>query len=188
MSKEAHFTITETSDGAQFDITPASKPASFGCMVVCVYAMGAIGALIALVGLVSGSGGQLIGGLVLAVPVAVGFFIFRQMANAHDRVPVRMLVNPDGITIGQRFYAASDIRELILRLPHDAGGAEMVTYHTKASAQAGAAIGLELRNRSYALMARLKSSSKPEILAFGLTHNVGDSLLKDVSAALHGRL
>ncbi|MGQ3138929.1 MAG: hypothetical protein ACT6Q5_10255 [Sphingopyxis solisilvae] len=43
-----------------------------------------------------------------------------------------------------------------------------------------------MRNRSYALMARLKSSSKNEVLAFGLTLNVARSLQSDVTAALSG--
>lgn len=188
MSKEAHFTITETPDGAQFDVIPAAKPVSFGCMVACLYGMAALAGLIALSGLSSGSGGQLLGGIVIGIPAAAGIFVFNRMGNKHSRAPVRLLVNPDGITVGQRFYPSADIRELILRLPHDTGGSTMTTIHTSASAQTGAAIGMELRNRSYALMARVKSSSRPEILAFGLTYNVGDSLLKDVSAALNGRL
>lgn len=184
MSKEAHFSITETPEGVQFDITPASKPASFGCMIVGLYGLTAFVAFIVMVQL---SGG-LLGGVIAAAPLLAGIYFLNRKVNAHDRIPVRMLVNTSGITVGQQFYPSSDIRELIMRFPHDAGGSTMTTYHGSAAAQAGAGVGMELRNRSYALMARLKSSSQPEILAFGLTYNVGDSLLKDVSSALNGRL
>lgn len=188
MPKEAHFTSRETTDGTLFDVTPASKPFSFGCIIVCVYGLAAIGVFVALSGLLAGDGGMLFGGLFFAAVIGVPTYLVNRKINEHDRAQVQMLVNMDGIAIGPRIYPTTDIRELILRFPYDAGGSTMTTYHTSTASQLGAGAGMELRNRSYALMARLKSSSKPEILVFGLTYNVGESLLNDVNAALKGRI
>lgn len=189
MAKEAHFSTTETGEGVQFDIVPASLPASFGCLMVFLYIAAGLGGLVALSGLAAGDDGSgaFWGGAIFAAIPAGGIYMFKRLNNRYDRAPVRMIVNTDGISIGARTYRAEDIRELILGLPFDKGGAEMVQYHSGVASTAGAATGMEVRNRSYALMARLKSNSKNEVLAFGLTVNVGQSLLSDVKAALNGK-
>lgn len=189
MAKEAHFSATETDQGVQFDIEPASMPASFGCMMVFLYIMAGIGGLVALTGLASGEdgAGAFWGGLfVAAVPIG-GILVFKRLNARYERVPVRMVVGKSGITIGARSYRSADIRELVVGLPFDKGGTEMMPTHSGVAGTAGAAAGMEVRNRSYALMARLKSSSKNEVLAFGLTYNVACSLLSDASAALAGK-
>lgn len=189
MAKEAHFSATETDQGVQFDIVPASLPASFGCLMVFLYIVAGIGGLVALSGLVSGEdgSGSFWGGLFVAAVPAAGILMFKRLNARYERVPVQMVVNRSGITIGARSFRSEDIRELIVGLPFDKGGAEMTQYHSGVASTAGAATGMEVRNRSYALMARLKSSSKNEVLAFGLTYNVACSLLSDVNAALSGK-
>lgn len=189
MAKEAHFSTTETEQGVQFDIVPASMPASFGCMMAFLYIIAGLGGLVALSGLVAGDDGSgaFWGGLFVAAVPAGGILWFKRMNARYERVPVRMLVNDRGITIGARFFRSEDIRELVVKLPFDDGGAEMTQYHTGVASTAGAATGMEIRNRSYALMARLKSGSANEVLAFGLTVNVARSLLSDASAALSGK-
>lgn len=189
MAKEAQFSVTETDDGIVFDVVPATMPASFGCMMLFLYMIAAIGVLVAFGGLIAGEEGTgaLVGGLfVAAVPTACILWL-KKMNARYERVPVQMVVNSGGITISTRFYRAADIRELIVGLPFDDGGAEMTQYHTGVASTAGAATGMEIRNRSYALMARLKSTSAKEVLAFGLTYNVACALLSDVRAALAGK-
>lgn len=189
MAKEAHFSTTETEQGVQFDIVPASMPTSFGCMMVFLYLIAVLGGLVALSGLVAGGegGGALVGGLFVAAVPAAGILWFKRMNARYARVPVQMVVNGNGITIGARFFRSEDIRELVVKLPFDHGGAEMTQYPSGVASTAGAATGMEIRNRSYALMARLKSGSANEVLAFGLTYNVACSLLTDVNAALSGK-
>lgn len=189
MAKEAHFSTAETDAGVEFDIVPASMPGSFGCFMVILYILAGIAGLIALGGLAAGEDGSgaFWGGALFAIVPVGGIYFFKRMNGRYERVPVKMVVNAQGIRIGARMYRSEDIRELVLGLPFDKGGAEMVQYHSGVAGTAGAATGMEIRNRSYALMARLKSSSKNEILAFGLTVHVGQSLLSDVKAALAGR-
>lgn len=189
MAKEALFSAMETEQGVQFDIVPASMPASYGCMMVFLYIMAGLGGLVALSGMVAGDDGSgaFWGGLFVAAVPAGGVLWIRRMNARYERVPVKMVVNGNGITIGSRFFRSEDIRELVVKLPFDGGGAEMTQYHTGVASTAGAATGMEIRNRSYALMARLKSSSANEVLAFGLTYNVACSLLSDVNAALSGK-
>lgn len=200
MAKEAHFTTTRTNEGMQFDIVPASMPASFGCLMTCVHILAGAGALylavmggsLLLAGFVANSVSFVASGVGL-LAVSAGLILllklYRKRINKHDRSPVRLLVNASGIKAGDRFYPADQIRELAFGLPFDNGGVEMVqTTHTSISATAGTAIGMEIRNRSHALMARLASGSDKEILAFGLTVNTARSLLDDVQAALNGRL
>jgi hypothetical protein len=188
VAKEAFFSANETPDGVQFDIVPASMPASFGCLMVFLYVMAAIGGFVALSGMAAGEdgGGAFWGGAFIGAIAGGGILMFKRLNARYARVPVRMVVTGQGITIGERLYRRDDIRELIVGLPFDKGGAEMVQYHSGVAATAGAATGMEIRNRSYALMARLKSSSKNEILAFGLTLNMARSLQSDVTAALSG--
>lgn len=186
MAKEAHFTATQTSDGVVFNVTPASMPASYGCMMFFLYLMAGIGGLIAIGGLLGGEGGALIGGLFVGGIPAAGIVWIMKMNARWERAPVEMLVNREGITIGARTYRAEDIRELIVKLPFDSGGAEMTQVHTGVASTAGAVTGMEIRNRSYALLARLKTSSENEVLAFGLTYHAACSLLNDVRAALAG--
>lgn len=188
MAKEAFFSANETPDGVQFDIVPASMPASFGCLMVFLYVMAAIGGFVALSGMAAGEDGRgaFWGGAFIGAIAGGGILMFKRLNARYTRVPVRMVVTDQGITIGERLYRRDDIRELIVGLPFDKGGAEMVQYHSGVAATAGAATGMEIRNRSYALMARLKSSSKNEILAFGLTLNMARSLQSDVTAALSG--
>ncbi|MGQ3100727.1 MAG: hypothetical protein ACT6Q5_10250 [Sphingopyxis solisilvae] len=141
MTKEAFFSANETPDGVQFDIVPASMPASFGCLMGFLYVIAAIGGFVALGGMAVGEdgGGAFWGGAFIGAIAGGGILMFKRLNARYERVPVRLTVTDQGIAIGERLYRSDDIRELIVGLPFDKGGAEMVQYYSGVAATAGAA-------------------------------------------------
>ncbi len=125
--------------------------------------------------------------LALVGLLLLAFAIFMQVKSSdkQSRAPTRLVVNATGIKVGEKFYPADSIRQLLLRHPNETGGETYEVHHRSDAARVGAMVATAQRNRSYALMARLKSSSKPEVLVFGLTNNTGTALLNDVSRELN---
>jgi hypothetical protein len=175
VASEASFTRNDTPEGAQFDIVSASQPMGRGCLFVGVYAICAVMILL------GATFGMLVGLPLLAFTI----FMHVKSGDKHSRAPTRLVVNASGITVGGKFYPADSIVQLLLRHPNDTGGANYEIQHKSDAAHVGAMVRTAQMNRSYALMARLKASSTPEVLVFGLTPNTGNALLNDVTRELN---
>jgi hypothetical protein len=178
---EALFTRTDTPQGVRFDVTPAPAVKTQGCMVMVGYGFSA---LVALWGLGGGIPGLLLSSLIWGPVLAATVFLGRHLSKEPPRKAVSLLVNEDGINVGGRHYAASDIVEFQLKLPGDDGGVKYEVYPSSGSATFGRLTAQRAKNRSYALMARMRSISRPEIIVFGLTWNTGEALMNDVSEAM----
>lgn len=183
MTTEAHFVRTDTAEGARFEVTPAPAPGAQGCFFVGGYL---IAGLIALGGLSLGIAGFLFSAVLWGPLLLVLWLVGKSSAEKYSRAPVTLIVNAHGITAGDRVFPAESIAELLLRHPSDDGGARYELESRSAGQAIGQSIAQEVRNRSFALMARLKSGSVPEVLVFGLTYNTGVALLNDVIATMKG--
>lgn len=178
---EAYFTRTDTAEGARFDVTPAPKLGSQSALLGCI---SLIPLAIAFFAYRSGGMVILMVSGILWVPLLVLILVAVMKGRRHDRKPTSLLVNAEGIRVDGRNIAARDIAELILQLPGDHGGRYVEGASRATASQVGRAVAVADENRSYALMARLRSDSRPQMLVFGLTPNVGRALLDDVSAVL----
>lgn len=181
MTAEAHFVRTDTVEGACFEVTPAPKVAAQGCLLVFGYLFAG---LIALGGLSLGVPGFLASSVLWGPLLLVLRLVRKSAAEKYSRAPVTLIVNAHGITAGDRDFPAESIVELLLRHPSDDGGARFELESRSGGQAIGRSIAHEVRNRSLALMARLKSGSAPEVLVFGLTYNTGVALVNDVIAAM----
>lgn len=178
---DAHFTRTDTAEGARFDVTPAPKLLARRLAI----GLGVVTGLVILVG-ASAAGGQvgfLLSAILWGPLLGASLFSAAKGADPYPRVPTTLTVNAEGVRVGGTLFAARDIAEFIIQHPRDHGG----TYVRSTTARIGDHIQNAHENRSFALMARLKSSSRPQLLVFGLTYNTGCALMNDVSAALNGR-
>lgn len=198
MPSEAVFVRTDTPNGVQFDVTPASKPAGtsafltvgggclglFNGMFLGVFA--AIPTYI-ISSLILGSGFGSLPAMAVMCGIVVWFTLKtarRYRAFNPKSRQTRLVVSSAGIQHPGGFVKADDIAELILRHPHERGGYTVSTYSDSAAYNTGRQLGAELRNRSFALMARCKSISTPEVIVHGLTWNVGEALLNDIREAM----
>jgi hypothetical protein len=179
---EAHFSRTDTAEGARFDVTPApalkTRSALIGCGAIFAIGLG-------LAALTAGIGVFLLSAI-LWVPLLIAAYLAKKTGDKYSRAPTTLIVSAGGIRAGDRHFAATDIAELLLQLPYDHGGVHRESAPRTTGAQVGTMVAQAQENRSYALMARLKSDSRPQVLVFGLTYNVGSALLSDVSGALQG--
>ena len=198
MSSEALFIRTDTPNGVQFDVTPASQPAGTnavlalggGCRGLFTGAvLGLLAAIpIYLVASIFLGGLATLVSFVVACGIVVLFTI--KTAGKYRTVnpkphPTRLVVNPAGIQHPGGFVNADDIAELALRHPNDKGGYTISSYVSDSAAyNAGQRLGMELKNRTFALMVRRKSISTPEIIVRGLTWNAGEALLNDIRIAM----
>lgn len=182
MTAEAHFLRTDAAEGTRFEITPASSPRARGC----VFAFGfALVAIIALWGLSAGGiAGLVMSGVVWGPLLLFLWLVAKSGAEKYSRAPVTLIVNSSGITAGTRLFPAESIAELLLRHPDDDGGHHDAPLAATGARALGQSVANSVRACSYALMARLKANSVPEVLVFGLTYNTGCALLTDVRAAM----
>lgn len=163
MASEAHFTRSNTAEGAVFDITPAR-----GHPTALVLIFGLYGLAVFLKLLSPWSKWWL---LVLLAAGVLHFFHWKEFRRA----PVTLLVSKEGIRAGASFYSIDDVRGLYVARPGSSGGWEPLP---------DSEILLGAQERSYALMVRLSSSSKLIPLARGLTMRTGKMLLGDISEIL----
>lgn len=175
---QAHFTRTDTAEGARFDIRPASKPASLTCMLIVAYGFTAMiiyfGATYDMLGPFA-----ILWLPLLAISIAATF----ATRDKFPRVPVTLIVNTDGVRANGAFVPRDAIAEFALR--NTAGGNKDIWYDSRSMAStAGAAVQAAHQNAAWGLFVRLRSSSTPAILAFGLTPDTARALLNDVAEAM----
>jgi hypothetical protein len=177
---QAHFTRTDTAEGARFDIRPASKPVSLSCMLIIAYGFTAMimyfGAKYNMLGPFA----------ILWLPLLVLSVIATVATrDKYPRVPVTLIVNHEGVHANGVLYPREAIAEFALR--NTAGGGKDIWYNSRSMASTGgAAVAAAHQNVGWGLFARPRTSSTPVILAFGLTPDTARALLNDVSEAMGG--
>lgn len=172
-------------DTIVFAVTPAPYPGSLQANMALIG-----GAILILISLPMMA--ILIGFLFLPIGLLVVFQGIRLMskrsAENANRVPSEIRVGPTSIAAKGRDYKADDVVEFTVT--HQAAGPAKVRYESVTTSSQ--AIGATIRDNTanaqshvgYEASVRLRSDSRPIILAGGLTEQTASTLTRDLAEAL----
>jgi hypothetical protein len=189
MADEIYFTTDKTREGTVFNIMPP-QPSKFVSAVIYLAAVIVIGSL-----LKSIRSFHQIDQLLIGLVFWCGLFfllIKSRMKYLEKMLPFTITAVPEGLLVQEIFYPREDIAELSLFAPGArvsansfavVGGGVVGALSVgmvQGALNAGQLMAAKNDARSYRLMLRKRSISKPVQLVEGLTHQTGEALMNDI--------